>query len=45
MYDIHKGLSVDLDYWMTDDFAIDGVLRSLPPSYKGHVEGYVMRGD
>ena len=30
---------------MTDEFTIDGVLRSLPPSYKDFVIGYVMRGE
>ena len=30
---------------MTYEFAIDGVLRSLPPSYKDFVIGYVMRGE
>jgi len=43
MHRIHGRLVHDLDYWMTDRFAIDGVLRSLPPSYKDHVLGYVMR--
>ena len=33
------------DYEMTDKFAIDGLLRSLPPSYKNYVKDYVMRGD
>ena len=30
---------------MDDNFAIDGVLRSLPPGYKNVVSSYVMRGD
>ena len=33
------------DYEMTDKLAIDGLLRSLPPSYKNYVRDYVMRGD
>ena len=45
MHGIHGRLVTDLDYWMTDEFAIDGVLRSLPPSYKNFVIGYVMRGE
>jgi len=44
MHRIHEELTVDWDYWMTDQFAIDGVLRSLPPSYKEVVRGYVMGG-
>lgn len=34
MHRIHGCLVHDLDYWMTDIFAIDGVLRSLPPATK-----------
>ena len=45
MYDHHKYLTVDWDYWMADAFAIDVVLRSLPPSYGGVVSGYVVRGE
>ena len=30
---------------MTYNFAIDGVLHSLPPIYKDVVLGYVMRGE
>ena len=35
----------DMDYWMTDSFAIDGVLHSLPPVYKDVVLGHLMRGE
>jgi len=45
MDEIHGRLTDDLDYWMDDSFAIDGVLRSLPLSYKDVVSSYVMRGD
>lgn len=45
MHEIHEKLVHLVDYWMTDAFAIDGVLRSLPPSYKEHVRECVMRGD
>jgi len=45
MHGIHARLTGDLDYWMADELAIDGVLRSLPPSYKESVLGYVMRRD
>jgi hypothetical protein len=41
MHRIHGCLVDDWDYWMTDRFAVDGVLRSLPPSYKDHVLDYV----
>ena len=33
------------NYEMTDDLAIDGVLRSLPPSFKNYVRDYVMERD
>ena len=33
------------NYEMTDKLAIDGLLRSLPPSYKNYVRDFVMRGD
>ena len=33
------------DYGMTGDLAIDGVLRSLPPSFKNYVRDYVMGRD
>ena len=42
MNGIHGRLTSDMDYWMTDSFAIDGVLHSLPPVYKDVVLGYVM---
>ena len=45
MYEIHRRFMYELDYWMTDDFAISGVLRLLPPSYEDHVRGYVMKGE
>ena len=32
MHEIHHRLVLVWDYLMTDEFAIDGVLRSLPPS-------------
>ena len=34
MFDIHKRLTVNWDYWMADAFAIDVVLRSLPPQQR-----------
>ena len=34
MNKIHEHLTGDLDYWMTDELAIDGVLHSLPPATK-----------
>ena len=45
MHRIHERLTVELDYWIRDEFAVEGVLRSLPPSYKSVVLGYVMRRD
>ena len=45
MHGYHERLVVDLDYWMIESFAIEGVLRSLPPSYKDFVMDYVMRGE
>ena len=45
MNEIHGRLTSDMDYWMTDSFAIDGVLHSLPPVYKDVVLGFVMRGE
>ena len=45
MYEIHQRLVHVWDYWMADEFAIDGVLRSLPPSFKNYVRGYVMERD
>jgi hypothetical protein len=43
MQRIHERLTGDLGYWMTDELAIDGVLRSLPPSYHDHVIYYARR--
>ena len=44
MNSYHEHL-VDLDYGMADDFAIEGVLHSLPPSYKDLVTSYLVRGE
>ena len=43
MYEHHKCLTVNWDYWMEEAFTIDVVLRSLSPSYRGVVSGYVVR--
>mgnify|MGYP001797472102 CR=1 FL=1 len=45
MNGIHGRLTVVLDYWMIEYFAIDGVLPSLPPVYKDVFLGYVMQGE
>ena len=45
MHEIHYRLVHVWDYEMTDDLAIDGVLRSLPPSFKKYVRDYVMGKD
>ena len=42
---IHRSLTQDMDYEMTDDFAIHVVLRSLTQSYNKVVEGVVMKGE
>ena len=34
MFDIHDDLTNTCSYWMVDTFAIQAVLRSLPPSYE-----------
>ena len=42
---MHKIYYTLVDVWnyaMTDNLAIDGVLRSLPPSFKNYVRDYVM---
>ncbi len=45
MLDAHMRLVHFVDYWMDDPFAIDVLLRSLPPSYEGHVRSSIMSGD
>jgi hypothetical protein len=45
MYDIYEYLVTGLNYWMSEIFAREVVLRSLPPSYKDVVNSYVMKGD
>ena len=45
MHEIHYRLVHVWDYDMTDDLAIDGVLRSLPPSFKKYARHYVMGRD
>ena len=45
MEEIFHRLMVVFDYWTTDTFGINVILRSLPPSYKGFVESYVMSGE
>ena len=45
MYDIYSHLVYDLDYLMDEGLAINGVLRSLPPSYKDAVIEFVKRGE
>ena len=44
MHEIHYRLVHVWNYEMTDDLAIDGVLRSLAPSFKNYVRDYVMGG-
>ena len=45
MHEIHHPLVFVWDYLMTDEFAIDGVLRSFPHSFKNYVRDYVMERD
>ena len=45
MHRIYYTLVDVWNYEMTDDLAIDGVLRSLPPSFKNYVKDYVMGRD
>ena len=45
MEKIFHRLTVVFDYWTTYTFGIKVILRSMPPSYKGFVESYVMSGE
>ena len=50
MHGMYLSLVEDFDYWTTnesttEEFAINTVLHSLPPSYRDYVHGYVRRGD
>ena len=45
MFNIYERLTEVWNYWMDDSFAIKAVLHSLPPSYKGFVNGYVPQVD
>ena len=45
MHRIYYTLVDVWNYEMTNDLAIDGVLRSLPPSFKNYVRDYVMGRD
>jgi uncharacterized radical SAM superfamily Fe-S cluster-containing enzyme len=45
MHCIHRCLTVELEYEMSDDFAKSAVLRSLPPSYSSFVRRFVKRNE
>jgi hypothetical protein len=45
MHRIHRRLTVELEYEMTDDFAKSVVLHSHPPSYRSFVKRFVKRDD
>ena len=45
MFDIHDDLTNTCGYWMADHFAIQTVLRSLPPSYEELVDEYILKSD
>ena len=45
MHEIHHRLVLFWDYLMTDEFAIDGLVRLLPPRFKNYVRDYVMERD
>ena len=44
MKDIYEFLTEGMDHWIPTDFAVNVLLRSLPPSYSNFVEGYVKAG-
>jgi hypothetical protein len=45
MHRIHRRLTVELEYEMTDDFAKSVVLHSLPPRYRSFVKIFVKRNE
>ena len=45
MYKIYYTLVDAWDMEMSDEFTIDGLLRSLPPSFKNCVRDYVKKRD
>ena len=45
MEEIFHRLTVVFDYWTTDTFGINVILRLLPLGYKNFVESYVMSGE
>ena len=44
MKDIYEFLTEGMDHWIPTDFAVNVLLRSLPPSYSNFVDGYVKAG-
>ena len=45
MHEIHRRLTYDWDYLMSDEMAINVVLHSLPLSYKSYIRDFVMKGE
>jgi hypothetical protein len=45
MNGIHMRLTIELEYEMTDALVNSVILRSLPPSYREFVRGFVMKGE
>jgi hypothetical protein len=45
MHGIHMRLTIELEYEMTDALVNSMILRSLPPSYREFVRGFVMKGE
>jgi hypothetical protein len=45
MHQIHRRLTIELEYEITDALANSAVLQSLPPNYREFVKGFVMMGE
>jgi hypothetical protein len=45
MHGIHRRLILEFDHEISDPLANGAVLRSLPPSYRRFLEGFVMGGE
>ena len=44
MKDIYEFLTEGMDHWIPTEFAVNVLLRSLPPSYSSFVDGFVKEG-
>ena len=45
MQDMYDFLTIDLQYWVVDEMAVNVLLQSLPAKYEDIVEGYVRRNE